>query len=212
MSTSSIITLHNISSHEHGFTTASFYRHQDSGNFALMANMFYHMFDAEVKGGAIEALIVSAPRDVTLSSMTQYEQTDCFSDYHYHLDMETLELTVVRSKNVIIKTDVATFINEHSKECKAIKATDNESLVWNAEPKQKIYTRDTLFYKLSEYVAVLKTLRHLNGSKNPNLAIYCDRLDRTDSFLSEMHLTEEQQKLRSIVQGITLKYQTMLHA
>lgn len=213
MSTSSLITLHNISAHsEHGFKTASFYRHHDSANAEIMGDMFYNMFNVDVKGSAIEALIIADPKNVVLFNLKDYSIEDCEFEFHYHLDMKTLNLVVLNRGSKVFDGLVDQFINQYTKQIKAVVSHSEYKSMDNNEPRLTVFTRESLIRKMNNHVVSISNLKKSTCKTNPNFKVHISFLNRADCILSEMNLLPEHQRVQSIIQELVTTYEEMMFA
>ena len=212
MSTNAYITLHNINDSKLMGSTVTFYRHSDGYVGEYMADMFYQLFDNKLGAkGVLESMICSAPSQVELDSFEPISNMVCNAEFHYHLDLVTMNLEVLNHEywdenkevETVFSGSVDQFINQYSGENKAVVsfAEHNKNVL-------TVFTKESMFRAMFKAADVLK--QTIKNPSNPNNRIYTKRLDRFDVFLSDFNLTPPEAETRDTFQRLNLEYQALL--
>lgn len=212
MSTNAYITLHNISNSLNGHDEVTFYRHCDGYIGAPMAEMFYQFFNNALNAkGIIERMICSDPSQIEIDSFEPVSKVVCNSEFHYHLDLKTLELIVLNHEwwsdeaevKTVFKGNVDEFINTNTDCVKSIISRSEYN-----QNEMEVFTKDSMIRAMFQAVEVLNNT--IKNPSNPNNKTYTKRLDRFDVFLSDMNLTKEERLTRSRFQSFNLLCQAQM--
>lgn len=208
MSTSALITLHGLNKGHNGKSamhTVTLYRHCDGDMNRTFAAFLYAAMDNpfKAKGGLFDAFMCADPSQVEYYDQLSYTVDDCCSDYHYHLDAETLQLVVNhtpfnKEPNQVFSGGIDEFINTYSCETKAMISYDQY-----AHQQKTCLTRDGIIRTVNKCFA---DIQRLNQPLNPNHKNWCKTVDRMLIILDDMTCTPELREWRKSSMDLSMGY------
>ena len=211
MCTNAYISLHNRQVTPQKQQQAVTFRRQKDGFMGeIMAEMFYSLFTNPYRAkGHIEALICADPSAIEFHSMGAMDKRVCNTEFHYHLDCQSLELTVLNHEywnengdvSIVFNDRVDRFINQFSREVKSIvtRCHSDDYLL-------QVYTREGMINDIFNMMSQLAKL-HECDPNNPVIKAHCKEIDRFSSLLSDMALTSTHEDLLHHVQQQVIVYQ-----
>lgn len=225
MSTSALITLHGLSlfNRNINLNTVTFYRHSDGDMNWKMADFFYQAFDNpfRAKGGYFDSFMCAEPSEVEFFNFFEYQNNECGSQYHYHLNVETMELIVMHEDEALnidlhecFRGPIDLFINTYSYN------TDKESLGYKRAVLSShdygnlcgkhVFTVDGMIRTITRNFEQLR--QYMKHPLNPNNRNWIKQIDRRLIFLGECHLSDKLQAWRENSMKINLAYEAVIHA
>ncbi len=208
MSTNALITLYGLNKGHNGkssMSTVTLYRHCDGDMDRTMAAFLYAAMDnpLNAKGGYFDAFMCADPSQVEYYDQLGYTVDDCCSDYHYHVDAETLQLIVNHcpfdeEPRQVFAGGIDEFINTYSGENKAVISYDQYA------PTQKAcLTRDGIIRTVNKCFA---HIQRLNQPLNVNHKSWCKTVDRMLIILDDMTCTTELREWRKSSMDLSMGY------
>ncbi|MCG6230248.1 hypothetical protein [Vibrio furnissii] len=187
------ITLHNLPTYtKSAFSTATFFRRADGEPSAVIADMFYRMFDNEQNARTyIESMICASPAYIELDSVSEMSPSVCRGEYHYHLDMASFELKVLKYEfwnpeanvETAIDCQISEFINEYKSGVVSLVVGDDKHGI-------DIFTARSTISKMREAEEIINSLVK-KTPKDPVIISNIKLLEKLYRVVSTMSINDE---------------------
>lgn len=198
------------------FNTLTFHIEECGYKGITTAQIFYRFFDEALTKncGALENMIGANKGLLYLHDFTTHSLKDCAHDYHYHLDLETMQLLInkrsSKSDNVEIcySDRVDTYINQHlnQKRCTYYKS--------------KIVTFGIIFKRINVLLERLTAIKSLEITES--YKVECDQAEDLCILLSSLSLSPSERNIvdpivktvsvyKQLAEAVKLKANTIIN-